>query len=329
MATPSSVVGEMLSLTMYNRSKTMADGISKNTPLLFELKDNAKLVSGGESILEPQLFTESAGFKWYSGGETLNTGYTEQFTSFRFQFKQAAVAVVVNGLETDVQNTGKEQLFDIVEQRLQAAEYTMNNQIATSIESDGTGDGGRQIGGLGLLVSSAPTSGTVGGIDRATYTWARNSAFRANSDMSITLGPTNIAAWYGYCMDALTRNNEKPNVIYAGGTHFRWYREGMQNLQQFVTLGTDGKAVSALGGGGLEFMGAKVINGGGYSGVATATVTRFLNTNHIFFKTAKKRNFVPLASRDSFNQDMTVRYLAWAGNMTFRNAFLHGQGQAS
>jgi hypothetical protein len=93
-------------------------------------------------------------------------------------------------------------------------------------------------------------------------------------------------------------------------------------------MGTDGKAVGSVGGGGLEFMGAKVMNGGGYGGVATATITRFLNTNHIFFKTAKNRNFVPLKARDSFNQDVTVRYLAWAGNMTFRNAFLHGYGQA-
>lgn len=328
MATPSSVVGEMLSLTMYNRSKTMADGISKNVPFFRELKDNTKIISGGESILEPQLFAETAGTKWYSGSETLNTGHTEQFTSFRFQFKQFAAAVVVNGLEVDVQNTGKEQLFDLVEQRLQAAEYTTNNAIAASIESDGTGDGGRQIGGLGLLVSSAPTSGTVGGIDRATYTFARNAFFDASVDMSITLASSNIASWFGYCMDNLTRGDEKPNLIYCGGTHFRWYRESLQGLQQFVTLGTDGKAVSSLGGGGLELMGAKVMNGGGYQGVATATVTRFLNTNHIFFKTAKNRNFVPLKARDSFNQDVTVRYLAWAGNMTFRNAFLHGYGQA-
>ena len=93
-----------------------------------------------------------------------------------------------------------------------------------------------------------------------------------------------------------------------------------------MKVGND--TIDTVGGGELEFMGIPVINGGGYQGIATSTVTRFLNLNHLFFKTASKRNFVPLKARDSFNQDATVRYLAWAGNMTGRNLFLQGYGVA-
>jgi hypothetical protein len=325
MAIPNSSIGEMLTVTMYKRSKKMADGISKNIPFMKYLKNNQKLVSGGESILEEQLFAENPSYQRYAGGETLNTSQTEQFTSFRFQWKQIAVAVVINGLESDVQNTGSEAVFDLLEKRIEAAEYTMHNGMASDVESDGTADGGKQIGGLGLLVSSSPSSGTVGGIDRGTYTWARNQVFDA-SDNSITLSPSTIQSFYGLCVDGLTRNAEKPNLIYAGGTHYRWYRESLQTVQRIMKVGTD--TVDTVGGGELEFMGIPVINGGGYQGVSTATITRFLNTNHIFFKTASKRNFVPLKARDSFNQDATVRYLAWAGNMTARNLFLQGYAQA-
>jgi hypothetical protein len=324
MATPNASIGEMLTVTMYKRSKKMADGISKNIPLLKFMKDNQKLVSGGESILEEQLFAENPSYQRYSGGETLNTSTTEQFTAFRFLWKQVAVAVVINGLESDVQNTGPEQVFDLLEKRIEAAEYTMMNQLASDIESDGTADGGKQIGGLGLLVPSAPNSGTVGGIDRGTYTWARSQLLDA-SDSSITLSKDTIQSFYGICVDALTRNNERPTLIYAGGTHYRWYRESLQVIQRIMKVG-DG-TVDTIGGGELEFMGIPVINGGGYQGIATPTVTRFLNMNHLFFKTASKRNFVPLKARDSFNQDATVRYLAWAGNMTGRNLFLHGYAQ--
>lgn len=325
MAQPNSNIGEMLTVTMYKRSKKMGDGISKNIPLLKYMKNNQKLVSGGESILEEQLFAENPSYQRYSGGETLNTSQTEQFTSFRFNWKQIAVAVVINGLESDVQNTGSEAVFDLLEKRIEAAEYTMMNGIASDIESDGTGDGGKQIGGLGLLVASSVSSGTVGGIDRGTYTWARNQVFDA-SDNSITLSNSTIQSFYGLCVDGLTRNAERPTLIYAGGTHYRWYRESLQNIARLVKTGEGN--VDTVGGGELEFMGIPVINGGGYQGIASATVTRFLNLNHLFFKTASKRNFVPLKARDSFNQDATVRYLAWAGNMTARNLFLQGYGQA-
>lgn len=325
MATPNSQIGEMLTVTMYKRSKKMADGISKNIPFLKYMKNNQKLVSGGESILEEQLFAENPSFQWYAGGETLNTNQTEQFTAFRFNWKQAAVAVVINGLEADVQNTGPEQVFDLLEKRIEAAEYTMMNTIGTSLELDGTGDGGKQIGGLGLLVSSAPSTGTVGGIDRATYTWARNQTFDASTDFSITLASGTIQAFYGAVYDGLTRGADKPNLIYAGAQHFRWYRESLQTIQRIMKVG---EGVVDTIGNELEFLGVPVINGGGYQGVATSTVTRFLNTNHLFFKTASKRNFVPLKARDSFNQDATVRYLAWAGNMTARNLFLQGYAVA-
>jgi hypothetical protein len=325
MAQPNSQIGEMLTVAMYKRSKKMADGISKNIPLLKYMKQNQKLVSGGESILEEQLFAENPSFQRYSGGETLNTSQTEQFTAFRFNWKQAAVAVVINGLEADVQNTGPEQVFDLLEKRIEAAEYTMMNTLAGDVESDGTADGGKQIGGLGLLVSSAPSSGTVGGIDRGTYTWARNQTFDASSDFSITLSNSTIQQFYGAVYDGLTRNSEKPTLIYAGGQHFRWYRESLQTIQRIMKVG-DG-VVDTIGNE-LEFLGVPVINGGGYQGVATSTVTRFLNLNHLFFKTAQKRNFVPLKARDSFNQDATVRYLAWAGNMTGRNLFLQGYAVA-
>jgi len=325
MAQPNSVIGEMLTVSMYKRSKKIGDGISKNIPFLKHLNKNVKLVSGGESILEEQLFAENPSYQRYAGGEVLNTSQTEQFTSFRFNWKQAAVAVVINGLEADVQNTGKEAVFDLLEKRLEAAEYTMMNSIAADIESDGTADGGKQIGGLGLLVASSVSSGTVGGIDRGTYTWARNQVFDA-SDNSITLSASTIQSFYGICYDGLTRNADMPNLVYAGGTHYRWYRESLQAVQRIVREG-DG-STSNVGGGQLEFNGIPVINGGGYQGVATATVTRFLNTNHIFFKTAAKRNFVPLKARESFNQDATVRYMVWAGNMTARNLFLQGYAQA-
>lgn len=48
------------------------------------------------------------------------------------------------------------------------SEARLLNRIAGDIYLDGTGNGGKNITGLGAAVPDAPTTGTYGGIDRAT-----------------------------------------------------------------------------------------------------------------------------------------------------------------
>jgi hypothetical protein len=43
----------------------------------------------------------------------------------------------------------------------------MQNNLSADMYSDGTATSGKQIGGLQLLVADTPTTGTVGGINRA------------------------------------------------------------------------------------------------------------------------------------------------------------------
>lgn len=71
------------------------------------------------------------------------------------------MAVKINGLEL-LKNSGREKVIDLLEARIKNAEKTMLNNLSTGVYSDGTGTGGKQIGGLQLLVSDAGT-GTVGG----------------------------------------------------------------------------------------------------------------------------------------------------------------------
>jgi hypothetical protein len=55
----------------------------------------------------------------------------------------------------------------------------MKNKMGAAVYADGTGSGGKEIGGLALLVPDAPTAGTVGGINRATWAFWRSQKFGA------------------------------------------------------------------------------------------------------------------------------------------------------
>jgi hypothetical protein len=51
----------------------------------------------------------------------------------------------------------------------------------------------------------------------------------------------------------------------------------------------------------------------------------FLNTDYIFFRPHKDRNFVPIGGeRQSVNQDAIVKLIGWAGNLTCSGAQFNG-----
>lgn len=64
---------------------------------------------------------------------------------------------------------GKEKMLDLLESRIGNAERTFQNNLSNDAYSNGTADGGKQVGGLQLLVGTTNNSGVVGGIDSSVW----------------------------------------------------------------------------------------------------------------------------------------------------------------
>jgi hypothetical protein len=177
---PSSTLNEIVTTTLRNRTGHLADNISLNNALLNRLKKRGKVkpVSGGRTIVQELEYAQNGTFKRYSGYEAVNISPSDVFTGAEFNYAQAAVAVSISGLEM-LQNSGEEAIIDLLESRIQNAEKTITNNIALDCYSDGTADGGRQIGGLQLLISKNPNSGVVGGIDASSSIGASGATSRS------------------------------------------------------------------------------------------------------------------------------------------------------
>jgi hypothetical protein len=59
-----------------------------------------------------------------------------------------------------------------------------------------------------------------------------------------------------------------------------------------------------------------------YDDQCSATRIYLLNTDFLFLRPAKGREFKPLGDRASVNQDAMVMPVVWAGNMTVSNRSL-------
>lgn len=321
MATPNSSYSEIIATTIQNRSKKLADNVTNNTALLFKLKEKGKVrpFGGGSSIVEEITFSENGTFGWYNGYEPLNVSPSEVVSAASYDMKQCVVAVSISGTEM-LQNSGPEQMIDLLEARIANAEQTLINNISVGCYSDGTGSGGKQIGGLQALIADAPTTGTVGGIDRATYTWWRNKVFDCTSDGTGSATSALIQGYMNSLWVQLVRGTDRPDLIVADDNYYKLYLASLQSIQRIAS-----DKMAQAGFTSLKFMDADVVLDGGYGGDAPSNHMYFINTNYLSFRPHKDRNMVVIGGeRQSVNQDAVVKLIGWAGNLTLRCAFLQG-----
>lgn len=310
MASPN--LSEIVTTTLYNRSRKLADNVSNNNALLarLERKGKRKPFSGGRQIMQELEYGENTTFGWYSGYDPLNISPSDVFTAALYDIKQASVAVSISGLE-ELQNNGDEQMIDLLESRIGNAERTMRNQMAAAVYGDGTAAGGKAIGGLQLLVADSG-QGTVGGINSATWAFWRNITFDATTDGGAAATTANIISYMNRVWLQLVRGTDRPDLVLADNNYYRLYMEALQPQQRFTS-----SDMAQAGFESLKYMSADVVFDGGIGGAAPTNHMYFLNTDYLYLRPHTKRQYVPLSpDRFSTNQDAMVKLIGWAGNMT-------------
>ena len=317
MAAPN--LSEIVSSTLRNRSGEFADNVTKDLALLrrLEQRGNVKPADGGRTLVQELEYAENSTFQYYSGYEVLNVAPSETFSAAEFNWKQAAVNVTWSGLEADIQNAGREKVIDLLESRIANARRTMANNLSTGIFSDGTGTSGKQVGGLQSLVADAPATGTVGGINRANYSFWRNQTYDF-SDESVTPSATTIQAamrnLYLNCKRG-SAASEAPDFVVAGTTYFEYFWNSLTTIQRVTS---DDEATAGFDS--LKFRKADVF----HDEDCNAARMYMLNTQYLFWRPHRNRNMVPLERKGAVNQDATVVPIVWAGNLTMSNAARQG-----
>lgn len=309
---------EIFTFTLENRSGQIADAVSSNNALLNRLraKGHNRVIHGGSKILE-ELEYGQGDMSWYSGYDSIQYTPKQLFTAAEYSLKLCAVPVAVSG-EDMLKNSGKYQVMDLFEKRIDNAQKTMCNKMSEAVYGDGTAAGGKAIGGLALLVADAPETGTVGGINRATSGnefWRNKSVTATQAFTAETLRPAMDKMFLSLC-----RGSDKPDLIIAGNNMYVNFEQSLTALQRY----TEPKLAEA-GFTSLRYKGADVVFDGGQGGNCPDDKMYFLNTNYIYLRTHKDRDMKVIGGdRMAVNQDAIYKIVGWAGNMTMSNAALQG-----
>lgn len=315
MASPN--VSELATVAIENRSGKIRDNVTKNNAILAKMKlsGHIRYFSGGTQINEEMSFQQNVNGGSYSGFDLLPVAAQDVLTSAVFNIKQYAVPVPISGLEI-IQNSGKERIINLLEGRLGVAEATMANLLSGDLYGDGTGNGGKNLTGLGLGVVTSPSTGVYGGIDRSLWTFWRNQT-QASGGMTSSNILTQMNALWAKCV----RGKDRPQLIIFDNNFWQYYQTALQAQQRF----TDPK-VGELGFPAIKYMDADVVLDGGIGGFAPTSQGFFLNFDYLHWRPFKGRDMVPLSpdKRAPINQDAEVSILGFAGNLTCSGAQFQG-----
>src|SRR3990167_188164 len=167
----------VLASTHARIEKKFQDNLSTKTPafIKFAEKDGKYLIDGGTELTFPVIVDDgNAGS--YEGDDILTVSRPAGLQPLTFPWKQFYSTVVIDGLE-EVQNSTPEKAADVIEGRMKQGETTTANAFEVMLCGDGTGNASKDWNGLQNLIADDPTTGTIGGLSRVTYSQLRNQVY--------------------------------------------------------------------------------------------------------------------------------------------------------
>jgi len=231
------------------------------------------------------MYNDAAVGGFYSGFSSFNLDAIDDFTAFKFAIKQAYEPVAISGRDRRA-NRDDAQLLDLVETKIQAAIARLKNTVGTSIRGDGTGSGGLEFDGIKKAVSTSPSSGTYGGIDRSANVFARNYA------KNVTLSALNVQEEITDAISRITRGDEMPDLGLMERTAWKFLHNSLTAIQRIQAPVK--KAVAGFRA--LEYDGCSFVFDGGYgSAVLESNSCRLLNTKYWTMDMVRGADFKPLA----------------------------------
>jgi hypothetical protein len=324
--TDTEALQERFSLAVEDRSSGYVDLVSDANVVLSVLRNNSGWKTyQGPTIRERLMYQLHGSYVRYSGFEFLTPVHAEIISDAEFVPKQSAVVFSLS-MEEILANSGSDaQLLDVFATHMEAAEMELENKVTEDIHSDGTADGGRQIGGMQAILPDDPTTGTYGGINRATVAAWRPTRYdvSAYSWDQTTEGAINAAGVhpiFAQVMRERSKGKRGPDLILSSESHYGAFEAALVAIQRI----TDGGGQGKLGFPSLKFYGGgrsvDVVLEGGIGSYMPDDTTYVIDSKSLCMRYHPQRNFSKMGGKQRpINQDAVVQQIGFMGELTMRD----------
>jgi hypothetical protein len=182
------LIDNLFTSTWAKRRSGVVQQAFLKTPLIKYLRERNKVENqaGFRRIEIPVEYGTNEQVRWLERGGTMPLGDDELITMAYEDWKYVAVNITRYG-QDDQQNRGRAALVRLVQTKINAAERALYETFESVFFATVAASG--EPNGLGKLVATDPTSGTVHGLDRASYSWWRNQTKAATGTAEAYLVP--------------------------------------------------------------------------------------------------------------------------------------------
>tara|TARA_R110000751_G_scaffold23464_2_gene64920 strand:- start:146 stop:1063 length:918 start_codon:yes stop_codon:yes gene_type:complete len=287
---------EITAITEKKFIPKLVDNVFNSNALLKKFKEREEPQPGGDKVVCPLNYAETAAAGWYQGSETLSTTDNEVITACEYDWKQLYANISITRRD-ELRNMGDAAIINFVKSKVMVAEKTIRNKLSTGLYNDGSN--AKQIQGLKLALS---TSNTVGGISQSTYSW-----WQANVDTTTTT--LTIAAMQGLYGDC-GEGTEYPQIVVGDQDMYDRYYALLQPSQRFAD-----DEMAKGGFKSLQFNGIPVV----VDAAAAAGDMYMLNLDYISMMPHKDENFRFEPFSKPINQNVKLAKIYWMGVFAHSN----------
>jgi hypothetical protein len=241
------------------------------------------------------------------------------FNDAFFEPKMVVVPVILS-MQEILNNEGEQQLMDVYDSYMDAAERALEDVMDASLYGDGSANGGKQLTGLATAVPIVTTSGLYGGIDRTNVIW-QTKTYDAHSFMAglTQVSSTTIRPMLNNIMTKQSRGRDFADLLIMSPEHYAAYDAAtiaIQRQQNETSLGKLGFSALEYIGGGKR---AEIVLDGGIGSNMPANTTFGLNTDTFRLRYHPNRNFDNLFEGDGMmpiDKDAVAQFIGWMGELT-------------
>lgn len=309
-----SVLSTILHSTLQlSRGKLVLAAMKSNALMAWAFANNrVEYEDGGYNIRNPLTIGRNPNVTSYEYYDSLPVAQTNEFTTIEYTWSRVGGTVIISDQEQD-ENKGDAMIFKLLKSKMEVLEESIKEKFSEYLYGAGVGTNPL---GLAALIPDDPTTGTLGGINRATESQWRTSAY----DFAGGLDSTTIEEAYDDILMDLTMKGDKPSVILAGRNQYRSYRAAVRD-KLVINLGE-------LGGGG----GKKMVDLG-FSGCAHQNVpilydedcpvdrAYFINDKYLRLHMLKGVNMRVKELTSPWNVDAVGRRVVWQGQWCMWRAY--------
>jgi len=314
---------QILSMAVESRSPSYVDLVSNNNALLAVMKRKGlwQTYSGPRIRQTLQIGKQVA--QWYSGYDQLLNPAIDLFNDAYFDPKMVVVPIILS-MQEILNNQGEQQLMDVFDAYMDAAERALEDVMDAGLYGDGTANGGKQITGLATAVPIITNSGLYGGIDRVNTMW-QTKTYDIQT-MAPALGTqasaTTIRPMINAIMTRQSRGKDYADLLIMSPEHYAAYDAAtvaLQRLTGSTTMGTLGFSSLEYIGGGKR---AEIVLDGGFGSNMPANTTFGLNTDSFRLRYHPNRNFDRVFDGEGqmpIDKDAIAQFIGWMGELTMVN----------